>query len=127
MNEAKIRANQKAWVAALKSGAYQQATAYLRIDDADGISRYCCLGVACDISGLGEWKEHRNTAPNGLLYQTESGALDKTMPVEVQEYFGITSDARGIEFTTHLMELNDNEYTFKQIARANEHHFALEE
>jgi hypothetical protein len=42
------------WVTALRSEKYPQSDSYLRT--ADG---YCCLGVLCDISGLGEWSEPR--------------------------------------------------------------------
>ena len=34
---------------ALKSGEYQQAKGYLKIDK-DGVTGYCCLGVLCDIA-----------------------------------------------------------------------------
>ena len=44
------KANIKLWVDALRSGKYQQARGALKTGDA-----YCCLGVACDISGLGTW------------------------------------------------------------------------
>lgn len=35
----------------LESGKYQKGKRQLRDGDT-----YCCLGVACDLSGLGEWK-----------------------------------------------------------------------
>lgn len=34
------------WIAALRSGKYQQTTHYLKDDDG-----FCCLGVLCDIQG----------------------------------------------------------------------------
>lgn len=39
------------WVAALRSGNYKQGQGRLRRAD----DTYCCLGVACDVSGRGEW------------------------------------------------------------------------
>ena len=42
--------NIRKWVEALRSGDFPQTTSTLA--DSDG---YCCLGVACDISGLGRW------------------------------------------------------------------------
>ena len=36
-------------VDALRSRKYKQGVGRLRIDD-----KFCCLGVACDISGLGK-------------------------------------------------------------------------
>ena len=40
------------WLAALRSGKYQQAKAALH-RQGDG---FCCLGVLCDVSGLGKWE-----------------------------------------------------------------------
>lgn len=42
--------NIRKWVEALRSGKFQQTNGALR--DLDG---YCCLGVACEVSGLGYW------------------------------------------------------------------------
>jgi hypothetical protein len=38
------------WLAALRSGEYKQARGYLKTEFG-----YCCLGVLCDVSGLGEF------------------------------------------------------------------------
>lgn len=43
------------WIAALRSGEYEQGAGWLRSGD-----RFCCLGVACDLiakDGGGEWKK----------------------------------------------------------------------
>jgi hypothetical protein len=51
LTETKMPAEFKAkWIAALRSGKYKQTVSRLR----DNFG-YCCLGVACDISGMGEW------------------------------------------------------------------------
>jgi hypothetical protein len=39
------------WVAALRSGTYEQTTGRLRRDDPDR-SRHCCLGVLCEVMEL---------------------------------------------------------------------------
>ncbi len=39
------------WVASLRSGDYPQSIA--RLKQSDG---WCCLGVLCDVSGLGTWR-----------------------------------------------------------------------
>ena len=41
---------QEKWAVALESGDYQQTDGLLRKGDG-----YCCLGVGCDLSALGEW------------------------------------------------------------------------
>lgn len=45
--------HRKEWVKALRSGKYEQAKGTLKQTDG-GREQFCCLGVACDISGLGE-------------------------------------------------------------------------
>ena len=47
-----LNENAKKLVAALRSGRYRQARTKLRKAD-----RYCCLGVACEISKLGKWEK----------------------------------------------------------------------
>ena len=41
------------WVEALRSGKYTQARHALK-----GDRGFCCLGVLCDISGVGKWDEY---------------------------------------------------------------------
>jgi hypothetical protein len=50
-------ANIRAWVDALRSGRYEQGHGRL-LTVADDVKRFCCLGVACDISGLGHWDDY---------------------------------------------------------------------
>ena len=45
----RLGTKQKRWIKALESGDYNKARGYLRIDDKDGNSYHCCLGVACDL------------------------------------------------------------------------------
>lgn len=47
-----------AWIAALRSGQYQQGTGAL-MRSPEGVAEYCCLGVLCEVVGreVGEvWK-----------------------------------------------------------------------
>ena len=49
-------ANRKTWVDALLSGKYRQAMSHLKLKGSGGAQdEYCCMGVACEISGLGKW------------------------------------------------------------------------
>lgn len=58
MGQSKLKPEDKArWVAALRSGDYQQARKKLRSD-----AGYCCLGVFCDIFGDGAWVRSSNGA-----------------------------------------------------------------
>ena len=80
----------KKWLAALRSGEYEQATGELR--DAVG---FCCLGVACDISGVGKWE-----GPN--YYPRRGMSRRHFPPYHVATLFGIDE-----ELENALSELND--------------------
>lgn len=77
------------WVEALKSGEYAQGTDYLRKTDYDGVTRYCCLGVLCDLAaqdGIGTW------CPTEGHISAFRTALDKSvmvLPVGVTEWADI--------------------------------------
>jgi hypothetical protein len=47
-------ARKAAWLYALRSGDYLQGQGQLKIETEEG-PRYCCLGVACEVSGVGQW------------------------------------------------------------------------
>jgi hypothetical protein len=97
-----IKARADELVAALRSGKYTQTIGQLRNGNA-----FCCLGVACDISKLGEW--------NGNSYFNEEDVL----PNEVADYFGFHNSNGGvIDHNTEscLSELNDHGHSFAEIA-----------
>lgn len=96
--------HRKLWVEALRSGKYQQATRQLRDGDA-----FCCLGVACEISGLGKWSG--NSFP---VYLGDS----RFLPTEVREWLGISGRLGGFgrRNRKYLADLNDDGTTFSEIA-----------
>lgn len=89
--------NVKAWVAALRSGDYEQGTGQLY----DGLG-YCCLGVGCHVAdkmgaNLQRWEENgmlNADGKNWLGLQTSFGDFDND----------------------NLADLNDNGSTFAEIA-----------
>lgn len=95
------------WVAALRSGEYTQTGYVLRNGDS-----FCCLGVLADLQGA-EWKPcptaRRPIKPDykGFI---ASVALDDRRQ----------DDARpawlGADMAEHLSGLNDNGYTFEELA-----------
>ena len=97
-------------VEALRSGRYEQARKVLR----DG-NRFCCLGVACDISGLDEWEEY-----DGYLYLNSK----EVMPREVMDYYGFfeKNGKHKVSYTYRkigsdsLSFLNDRWTSFEEIA-----------
>jgi len=91
-------------IEALRSGEYEQTNGWLRQGDG-----YCCLGVACDKSGLSEWK----IGPRNYRYEGMSTQLPKT----VQEWYGFaTPSGRCMANFLSLTSLNDSGASFKQIA-----------
>lgn len=107
--------NVRKWVAALRSGEYSQASNGLR--GADGIG-YCCLGVACDISELGEW--------DGVVYRVYGGleAADAILPMSVANWLGLACTNPTIDDGSgehDAVSANDSlEWNFERIADAVE-------
>lgn len=87
------------WVKALRSGKYKQARGALRNDNA-----YCCLGVACDLSGVADWKDLEES---GWVYDGESGFPSHA----VLSIFGLTPAE-----ASSLAELNDSGGIFTEVA-----------
>ena len=112
--EKETREHRKAWVEALRSDDYEQAQSVLRYID----NQYCCLGVACDISGLGEWVLYEGQ----YSYVTDRDSEIELLPIEVQDWLGLKSST-GRHFSDtfqegkSLSDLNDNyNLTFDDIA-----------
>ena len=96
--------NRRTWVEALRSGKYKQASGQLRIGDA-----FCCLGVACDISGLGSWNEYSE-------YSTHiDGGQGYKLPASLMDYLGLRTPTGDFEMT-NLSSMNDNGKSFEEIA-----------
>lgn len=96
------------WVAALRSGEYQQAQEALRIlDEIAGEDQdayfYCCLGVACQISSLGKWNDGE--------YRDQQGSSDSYLPPQVTQYYGLTHEEQ-----LDLTHMNDEGIDFATIA-----------
>jgi hypothetical protein len=93
-------------VEALRSGRYQQTMNCLKSVD----NKFCCLGVACDISGIGEW--------DNQLYLDRFSFL----PLKVRDAYGWLFNDGLLMFTDRddesiaLSTLNDLGFTFNQIA-----------
>lgn len=94
------------WVAALKSGDYEQGKYALRKNN-----KYCCLGVLCDIYSKeigveweGQWIEGEN----------------KTLPIEISTWCDIEPINIEVDYDTlkqYLTELNDTvKLPFREIA-----------
>ena len=88
------------WVAALRSGKYQQGRDALRTGD-----MFCCLGVACDLIDPDAWERDNGY---GAWQELNTDGMD--LP-----FIG-NADAET------LSGMNDSGYTFEEIADYIEAH-----
>ena len=100
---------QKSWVAALRSGKYEQGRLYLNLG-----GKFCCLGVACDISrDVLKLDVGVRKLRSGKEVTWYNGAYDN-LSSEVTEHFMFRSMHGGIR---KLITLNDSKgKTFDDIA-----------
>lgn len=113
--------NIKKWVEALRSGGYCQTSGVLRRSHPS--NGFCCLGVACDLSGVGEWEQDRNYF---WYYRTRNGVSADLMPAEVCAWLGIASNDPSVVVDRKadvLSAHNDSGRTFLEIAAAIEAKF----
>jgi hypothetical protein len=111
------------WIAALRSGKYPQTTHNLKTEQG-----FCCLGVLCDISGVGEWDDQGHGYEYYVVYGgRECSVLHSRLAKEIGwdvKNFGQAGivpgltlrDAPGEENLVRLTQLNDDGFTFDQIA-----------
>ena len=93
------------WVAALRSGKYQQGINVLRNGD-----KFCCLGVACDLIDPDAWERDNGYGTGDEMAWQELNTDGMDLP-----FIGI-SDAET------LSNMNDSGYTFEEIADYIEAH-----
>ena len=118
-----IKQNREAWVAALRSGQYQQTTRATRREDEDGTPSYCPFGVACEISGLGFWTQHKHS--DAYDYRTEDNPSNLVPHPVVSKFLGLSDDKDSSRFIGKIMRLNDEAgATFDELAPIIEEYFS---
>lgn len=89
------------WCEALESGNYKQGTKRLRKD-----GKYCCLGVLCDVAGLG-WVNIDDE-----YFATYGECVDNVRVGDFVKILGLNNAEES-----RLIKLNDIlSYNFKQIS-----------
>lgn len=114
----------KKWVEALRSGKYAQAKGRLKLKDEKGTS-YCCLGVLCEISGLGKWVANAEELSRGTQEYTTEGVYAGVggLPDNVRYWSGMGSSLGSYDARcSALSGLNDTGKTFNEIANIIEAH-----
>jgi len=109
-------------IEALRSGKYFQHTGSLRVGKGD--PSFCCLGVACDISGRGMWAEGAKFTSNdgdGRYYAASSNYLTHSVRrwlnwATVEGRTALPDRSLRSGYTLALDRLNDQEFNFDQIA-----------
>lgn len=115
-----------AWIAALRSGKYQQGTGRL-IDvlNSTGDARYCCLGVLCELAEeAGVVKRLPNTISGAVQYpDTNDQIRTGVLPDVVADWAGMETNcgdfAEPSDWGTayrSLMSMNDSGVPFSEIA-----------
>lgn len=98
------KAMKKKWIKALRSDEYEQGRGSLVSYN----NEFCCLGVLCNISDLGEWKR----TAFGWRYEYNGSCSKYRLPSEVIAHFEIL-----IHEEKALMNMNDGDRaSFNQIA-----------
>lgn len=97
-------------IAALRSGGYTQGRFALKKR-----GEFCCLGVACDVSGLGEWKESSMGRESYKVGNTRANC--DFLPKLVKEWLGFDrSMGPAILGFPHSAKANDSQIPFAVIA-----------
>lgn len=102
------------WLAALRSGEYEQGQEQLRSMD----DKFCCLGVLCDLHAKATgntWTEQEED------YNFSYEDFPEVLPSVVQEWAGLPANTGAALYATEagfreLTALNDGGYTFEQLA-----------
>lgn len=97
------------WVAALRSGNYQQGQGSLRTEN-----RYCCLGVLCEITGC-RWRSEPDMFV--ALYK-DSSTGSTYIPEQLREELGMS-----LVDEEKLATRNDTGATFSELADVIETYF----
>lgn len=114
------------WVDALRSGRYAQGSCALKyratLTKGD---RYCCLGVACEASGLGVWVDPTLPDETSMSYVVPGGDREiGQLPFDVAQWYGIDANPPlrlGADANLRATTLNDTMgKSFPEIADAIE-------
>lgn len=106
------------WVKALRDGSYEQAAGRLRKVASDqSITRYCCLGVLCDLylkeTDKGEWI--------GEVFKIDrTDASNVVLPHQVEYWAGMRTRDGSFAARKNLMIMNDSGASFNEIANTIE-------
>ncbi len=97
------------WLAALRSGDYKQTKSCLHNKDG-----YCCLGVLCDISGIGHWDQNKEVHGEIPYVASNGKRWFSIAPTEVKQ--AVAADSVDSAVWAGVIDMNDEGKTFAEIA-----------
>lgn len=105
------KAMKDAWLAALRSGKYRQGSGNLRKYDSKAKkSKFCCLGVLCEVNGVA-YQDYDVYGIKEYLFSTRSKD-EEVIPRTWLRKWGLNPDLMD-----DLVSKNDDyEWSFKKIA-----------
>lgn len=113
----------KQWIAALLSGDYKQGRGRLALIVSDDETRYCCLGVLCELA-VKEGIVEKEKAMDGYHYKyfSDHDVHMSVLPKAVQTWAGLDTYYGWQNLTTgqSLTSLNDAGRSFENIAQVIE-------
>lgn len=95
------------WIAALRSGEYQQGTAQLMQDHPDGY-KFCCLGVLCDIIDKEGWDLDHPTHRNCAALPSREILRKADIPMTEAEYLAVYNDFEAWSFNRIADYIEEN-------------------
>ena len=98
MTEEQI-ANVKAWIAALRSGKYQQGFGYLNKNE-----NYCCLGVLADINNI---PTRPDVGSMSVSYNFSGDEIDRIISGTIPDKWWLTHTGLPCSLKSQLIEMND--------------------
>lgn len=113
---------QKQWVAALRSGKYNQGQgALLKEYYIPGQMNYCCLGVLCDLAQKAKiGKFVKKSGSRSYFFQAKNSSSTRItdgLPQSVRKWAGISKYYGFVDDGNNLITCNDNLfYDFNKIA-----------
>jgi hypothetical protein len=101
------------WLEALESGEYKQGKGALRIEN--GQTKYCCLGVLCDVANQYSSKDY---------FKDSDNSINSILPLNLAKFVNIAENGefyegvrRNGKWYSSLTQMNDRGVRFKTIAR----------
>jgi hypothetical protein len=106
------------WLAALRSGEYEQTKGALRRDNS-----FCCLGVLCDVISPDGWQKNNDKDVGSSSYcynfdevNRNSAVIPRTPGVKLGLYELDEDAADACRISDMAMDMNDEGKTFPEIA-----------